>query len=129
LEAALLAHSGQLKAAEDACHRLLLIDELNAGAHYLLALCREHSGHRERAAEHDRVAAYLDPSFAMPRLHLGLLARRAGDRTAACRELAQALLLLRREDASRLLLFGGGFSREALMGLCESSLKECGARP
>jgi chemotaxis protein methyltransferase CheR len=129
LEAALLAHSGQLAAAEDACHRLLLIDELSAGAHYLLALCREHYGHRERAGEHDRVAAYLDPSFAMPRLHLGLLARRAGDRSAACRELAQALLLLRREDASRLLLFGGGFSREALMGLCESSLKECGARP
>jgi chemotaxis protein methyltransferase CheR len=129
LEAALLAHSGQLVAAEDACQRLLLIDELNAGAHYLLALCREHSGQRERAGEHDRVAAYLDPSFAMPRLHLGLLARRAGDRKAASRELEQALLLLRREDASRLLLFGGGFGREALMALCESSLKECGVRP
>ena len=129
LEATLLAHSGQLVAAEDTCLRLLLIDELNAGAHYLLALCREHSGHRERAGEHDRVAAYLDPSFAMPRLHLGLLARRAGDRAAARRELALALALLRREDASRLLLFGGGFGREALMALCESSLKECGARP
>jgi chemotaxis protein methyltransferase CheR len=129
LEAALLAHSGQLVAAEDACLRLLLIDELNAGAHYILALCREHCGHRERAREHDRVAAYLDPSFAMPRLHLGLLARRAGDRTAARGELAQALLLLRREDTSRLLLFGGGFGREALMALCESSLKECGVRP
>jgi chemotaxis protein methyltransferase CheR len=129
LEATLLAHSSQLVAAEDACLRLLLIDELNAGAHYVLALCREHSGHRDRAREHDRVAAYLDPSFAMPRLHLGLLARRAGDRNTAGRELAQALLLLRREDASRLLLFGGGFSREALMALCESSLKECGVRP
>lgn len=128
LEATLLAHSGQLVAAEDACLRLLLIDELNAGAHYLLALCREHSGHRERAREHDRVAAYLDPSFAMPRLHLGLLARRAGDRDAARRELAQALTLLRREDASRLLLFGGGFGREALVALCKSSLKECGVR-
>jgi chemotaxis protein methyltransferase CheR len=129
LEAALLTHSGQLVAAEDACLRLLLLDELNAGAHYLLALCREHSGHGERAREHDRVAAYLDPSFAMPRLHLGLLARSAGDRNAAGRELARALPLLRREDASRLLLFGGGFSREALMALCESSLKECGVRP
>lgn len=129
LEATLLAHSGQLVAAEDTCLRLLLIDELNAGAHYLLALCREHSGNRERAGEHDRVAAYLDPSFAMPRLHLGLLARRAGDRNAARSELAQALVLLRREDASRLLLFGGGFGREALMALCESSLKECGVRP
>lgn len=129
LEATLLAHSGQLVAAEDACQRLLLIDELNAGAHYLLALCREHAGHQERAREHDRVATYLDPSFAMPRLHLGLLARRAGDRDAAGRELAQALTLLRREDPSRLLLFGGGFSRDALVALCESSLKECGGRP
>jgi chemotaxis protein methyltransferase CheR len=126
LEATLLAHSGQLVAAEDACLRLLLIDELNAGAHYLLALCREHAGHRERAREHGRVAAYLDPTFAMPRLHLGLLARRDGDRAAARSEFAHALNLLRREEASRLLLFAGGFSREALMALCETSLKECG---
>jgi chemotaxis protein methyltransferase CheR len=126
LEATLLAHGGQLVAAEDACLRLLLIDERNAGAHYLLALCREHSGHRQRAREHDRVAAHLDPSFAMPRLHLGLLARRDGDRTTARNEFAQALSLLRREEASRLLLFAGGFSREALMALCETSLRECG---
>ena len=29
------------------------------------------------------LAAYLDPTFAMPRLHLGLLARRAGDEEAS----------------------------------------------
>jgi chemotaxis protein methyltransferase CheR len=129
LEAALLAHSGELVAAEDACLRLLLTDELNAGAHYILALCREHSGHRERASEHDRVASYLDPGFAMPRLHLGLLARRGGDRDSARRELSQALFLLEREEASRLLLFGGGFNREALITLCETALAECGGRP
>jgi len=38
-------------------------------------------------------------------------------------------VLLERENASRLLLFGGGFSREALMALCHSALKECGGRP
>jgi chemotaxis protein methyltransferase CheR len=129
LEATLLAHSGQLMAAEEACLRLLLIDELNAGAHYVLALCRENKGDRDRAVEHDRVAAYLDPAFAMPRMHLGLLARRAGDRVSARRELGHALVLLRREDASRLLLFGGGFSRAALIALCESALLECGERP
>jgi chemotaxis protein methyltransferase CheR len=129
LEATLLAHSGQLVAAEDACLRLLSVDEFNAGAHYVLALCREHSEHRGQASEHDRVAAYLDPAFAMPRLHLGLLARRAGDREGARRELAQALILLKREDASRILLFGGGFNREALVALCESALKESGGRP
>jgi chemotaxis protein methyltransferase CheR len=128
LKATLFAHSGQLAAAEDACHRLLLIDELNAGAHYVLALCREHAGERDRASEHDRFATYLDPAFAMPRLHLGLIAKRGGDRATARRQLTQALELLKREDASRLLLFGGGFSREALMAVCQSALRECGGR-
>jgi chemotaxis protein methyltransferase CheR len=129
LEATLLAHSGQLAAAQDAALRLLLIDEHNAAAHYVLALCGERSGLRDRACEHYRVAAYLDPGFAMPRLHLGLLARRVSDLDSARRELAQALLLLEREDASRLLLFGGGFNRGVLIALCESALKECGGRP
>ncbi len=126
LEATLLAHTGRIEAAEDVCRRLLSIDELNAGAHYVLALCREQVGDRAAAAEHDRVAIYLDSGFAMPRLHLGLLARRAGDPGAARRELAWALVLLKQEDASRLLLFGGGFNREALMALCDSALRSCG---
>jgi chemotaxis protein methyltransferase CheR len=75
------------------------------------------------------VAAYLDPGFAMPRLHLGLLARRAGNDVAARRELGQALVLLQREDASRLLLFGGGFSRDTLMALCRTELLRCGRTP
>jgi FixJ family two-component response regulator len=64
-----------------------------------------------------------DPAFAMPRLHLILLARRAGDREAQRRELG----LLQREDASRLLLFGGGFGRDALIALCRAELRACGA--
>ena len=129
LEAVLLANLGELDAAESACKRILTADELNAGARYLLALCREQRGDRETALEHNRIATHLDPSFAMPRLHLGLLERRAGDREGARRDLNQALVLLKREDASRLLMFGGGFQREALIALCESALRECGGRP
>jgi chemotaxis protein methyltransferase CheR len=129
VEAVLLAQDGQLAAAEETCTRLLLLDGLNAGAHYVLALCREQAGEREHAMEHDRLAAHLDPAFAMPRLHCGLLARQAGDRDVARRELAQALLLLKREDVSRLLLFGGGFSRDALVALCQSAVADCGGRP
>jgi chemotaxis protein methyltransferase CheR len=129
LEAALLAQSGQLAAAEIACQRLIAIDGLNAGAHYLSALCREHAGDRDGAAEFDRIAAYLDPAFAMPRLHLGFLARRAGDPVAAVRELGHALILLKREETSRILLFGGGFTREALIALCEAAHRECEGRP
>ena len=129
LTASLLAHSGRPAAAEETCRSLLAIDDLNAGAHYVFALCREAAGDRAAAAEHDRVAAYLDAAFAMPRLHLGLLARRDGDREAARRELARALILLKREDPSRLLLFGGGFSRDALLTLCEAALRDCGGAP
>ncbi|HKW84536.1 MAG TPA: protein-glutamate O-methyltransferase CheR [Burkholderiaceae bacterium] len=126
LHAVLLVHGGRLEEAEGLCHRLLAIDELNAGAHYVLALCREGISDARGAAECDRLAIHLDPAFAMPRLHLGLLARRAGDRDAQRRELGQALSLLQREDASRLLLFGGGFGRDALIDLCRAELRMCG---
>jgi chemotaxis protein methyltransferase CheR len=100
----------------------LRLDDLNAGAHYLLALCFERRGETEQAIEHDRTAVYLDAGFAMPHLHLGLMARRRRDTQAARHELGKALLLLEREDESRLLLFGGGFSRGALLALCRSEL-------
>jgi chemotaxis protein methyltransferase CheR len=129
LRAALLTHSGQLNAAENVSAQLLERDELNTGAHYLLALCRESAGDRQGALDHDQAAIYLDPGFAMPRLHLGLMARRAGEWESARRELGQALLLLKREDASRLLLFGGGFGREALIALCRSELLSAGGTP
>jgi chemotaxis protein methyltransferase CheR len=129
LRAALLTHSGDLSAAEQASARLLERDELNTGAHYLIALCRESAGDRRGAIEHDQAAIYLDAAFAMPRLHLGLMARRAGDRETARRELSCALTLLEREDASRVLLFGGGFGRDALIALCRAELDSAaGAR-
>jgi chemotaxis protein methyltransferase CheR len=128
LETALLVHSGQIADADAAAARLLSIDRDNAGAHYLLALCREHAGDRDRAYEHHWTAATLDSSFAMPRLHLGMLARRGGDREMARSEFAQARALLAAEDRSRILLFGGGFSRESLVAMCESALKDCGNR-
>ncbi len=129
LRAVLLTHSGELAAAEEVCTDLLTLDEMNAGAHYLLALCREGRGDRQGAIDHDQVAAYLDPGFAMPKLHLGLLARKARDREAARHELGQAHVLLQREDASRVLLFGGGFSRETLVALCHAELVASGGKP
>ena len=65
----------------------------------------------------------------MPRLHLGLLARRRGDPEAGRRELGAALGLLKREDPSRLLLFAGGFSREALVMICRAELAACEGAP
>jgi chemotaxis protein methyltransferase CheR len=133
LHAVLLAHGGRLAAASATCRRLLAIGWCGprgprvAGAHYVLALCCEAAGDRRGAEDHGQTAAYLDPTFAMPRLHLGLAARRVGDHAAARRELGHALVLLYRESASRLLLFGGGFDRDALIALCRAELAACGA--
>jgi chemotaxis protein methyltransferase CheR len=124
LKAVSLAHSSALDAAQAVCQELLERDALNAGAHYVLALCREGVGDVVGAVEHNQEAAYLDPDFAMPHLHLGLLAKRQGDCDMAQRELQRAIALLQSEDAGRVLLFGGGFRREALIALCQA---ECTA--
>ncbi len=129
LRAVLLTHGGRLEEAEKVCSQLLEMNEKSAGAHYLLALCREGSGDRKSANAHDQAAAYFDPAFAMPRLHLGLLARRAGDAASARQELKKALLLLSGEDASRILLFGGGFTRETLIQLCRAEIAAAGGQP
>jgi chemotaxis protein methyltransferase CheR len=126
LRAVIFTNGGKLPEAEEVCQQILRRDELHAGAHYLVALCREHAGDRRAALEHDQVATYLDGGFAMPHLHLGLLARRSGDPELARTELERALALLAREEASRILLFGGGFSREALSALCRAELRTCG---
>jgi len=129
LRAVLLPHGGDLAAAEALCADVLRLDELSAGAHYLMALCREGAGDRPGAAEQDRTATYLDPLFAMPRLHLGLLARKSGDQQTARHELREAHQLLQAEDPSRLLLFGGGFTREALIAFCRAELAASGGTP
>jgi chemotaxis protein methyltransferase CheR len=122
--AVLLTNAGALADAERVSGALLAADELNAGAHYVKALCREHAGDVPGAIEHDTIAVHLDPSFAMPHLHAGLVARRTGDGALARRELSEALVLLEREDPSRLVLFGGGFSRAALTMLCRAELSK-----
>jgi chemotaxis protein methyltransferase CheR len=129
LRAVLLTVSGDPREAERVCARLFALDELNAEAHYVMGLCREHARDLTGAASHDHYAIYLDPTFAMPRLHLGLMASRAGDREVARRELSRALVLLAAEEGSRILLLGGGFRREALVALCSAELRACGGAP
>ena len=85
LRAVLLTNHGRLDESEEVCSRLLALDELNSGAHYLMALCREHAGDSTSAIEHGQTAIYLDASFAMPHLHLGIMARRSGDAATALR--------------------------------------------
>jgi chemotaxis protein methyltransferase CheR len=126
LLAVLHTNSGEIVEAEKIARQVLAADELNTGAHYLIALCREQAGDRDGAVRHNQAATYLDPLFAMPHLHLGLIAKRSADTEMARRELETALPLFDREDPARILLFGGGFTREALVAFCRAELRACG---
>lgn len=125
VQALLLSQQGRVEEAQQACERLLLLQAgpaLTAAGHYVAALCRESLGDAAGAEQRYGQSARLDPSFAMPVLRLGLLARRRGDLPAQRQQLERANRLLRTEDEQRLLLFGGGFGRAALVGLCGSGL-------
>ncbi len=126
LHAMLLVSTGELAKAQKACAELLKDDELNAGAHYVCSICEESQGNFRASFEHSRTACYLDAAFAMPHLQLGRLARRSDDHVVARRELSRAIELFAREDASRILLFGGGFSRDTLIRVCRAELEACG---
>lgn len=116
-------HRGQLEQAGRDLDLVLARRPLEPVAYYLRALCHEDAGRIDDARRDHRGASYLDPRFALPHLHLARLARRAGQRAAARRELLTALELLPREDGERLALLGGGFGREALIGVCRAELR------
>jgi chemotaxis protein methyltransferase CheR len=122
-----LAQAGRLAEAEVAGRRLVDLDGLCADGHHLLGVCHEEGATGAAIAQYG-IAAHLDPAFAMPRLRLGVLARRRGDSRAAAAELDRALLLLRGETGERITLFGGGFGRAALIALCRSELDACEVR-
>ncbi len=117
----LLAQLGRLDEARDTARRLIEAGPPDPDAHQLLGVCHE-ADDPERAQAQYRLAAYLDPAFAMPRLRTGLLARRRGDGRAAAEELSAALELLPRETEQRITLFGGGFGRLTLSTLCRTEL-------
>ena len=128
LHGVLLAQTGRREEAAAVARRLIEADGLYPDAHQLLGLCLEDGHVVEAAVAEYRLAAYLDPAFALPRLRLGQLARRRGDGRAAAAELRPALALLPRENEERITLFGGGFGRIALTVLCRAERDACGAR-
>ncbi|MGH9647295.1 MAG: CheR family methyltransferase [Bryobacteraceae bacterium] len=119
---------GNAGVAERACGQLLEHSNMDASAHYLMALCCEHRGDIGGAIAHDEIAAYLDPTFSMPQLHKGMLACRNGDAENGRRSLEKSLELLRTEDSARILLLGGGFHRQSLIQMCKRELEKCEGR-
>ncbi len=122
-----LVQQGHIDMAVDLARALLARDHGHADAHHLLALCLECADDASAAMRQWRMCVHLEPGAGLARLHLGRLAQRCGDRDAAHAALSAALLLLPHESPTRLLLFGGGFSRAALLDLCRAELSRCGA--
>lgn len=128
LRATLMVHSGDLIAAERTATHLLGSHQLAAEAHALLAICRESQAELPGAITHCRAAINIAPGFAMAHLHLGRLSQRIGDLGTARREYTESARLLPAESEARMLHFGGGFDREALISLCRTQSTRIGAK-
>lgn len=122
LRATMLTNLGRYQQAEHECKLLLAANSTHAAAHFLLGLCRDQAGALDEAGEHMATAIYLDPTFPMAHLHRGLIARRQHDNAAARAAFQQALHAIEHDEARRLALFSGGFSRESLKQLCRREL-------
>ncbi|MGC3959914.1 MAG: CheR family methyltransferase [Verrucomicrobiota bacterium] len=125
-KATLLCGQGRYSEARKLCGRLLDDNQQVAEAHYLLGLGQEHVDEKESAQKSHEESIRADPRFAMAHLRLGIVLRRGGQRDAARAALRQALELLPHERRERILLFGGGFAREALLSLCRAELRALG---
>jgi chemotaxis protein methyltransferase CheR len=123
LDVVLTLNTGDGKSAHLRCRQLLDLDEMNATAHYAMALCSDQESNYDDAVFHDRIAIYLDPNFAMPHLHLGVLSKKKGDPHLAKREFREAIRLIPRELDTRLLLFSGGFGSRTLLQFCEQEVR------
>lgn len=122
LRAVVLAQTGDFDAGAAVCRALLGHNPHNAGAYYVLALCSEGMRDDQAAMANYDLAAHVDPQFAMPVLRRALLHRRTHKRQDSRSDLIRASELLSHEAAARILLYGGGFSRETLLTVCASEL-------
>ena len=124
LRAVLLVNMGRPGDARAEADALLTAPGMQASAHYVLALCAERGSDDAQAARHDEMAIHLDDTFAMPHLHLALVARRRGNRAGARQHAMRARVLFATEDDLRILIFGGGFGRPGLLQLCDAQIDQ-----
>lgn len=129
VRAVLLLHGGRADEAKALCRELIGRGAARAAAHHVLSLCEDMTGDRDAAVASASTATEIDPAFALAHLHLGILCRREGDRARARVELGHAARLIAHETDRHVLLFGGGFNRDALAALCRAELTALEARP
>lgn len=121
-------NQGHFSSAEQICMRLLrtVKGKDAADALYVLGLCYEHTGDPSMALIQYQLATDEDPDFAMPHIHRGRLLKRAGRQQEARGAYEQAAALVAQEHADRIVLFGGGFQKNALLSLCRNELSSIG---
>lgn len=106
---------GALPFAEECLLRTLLL--------FAQGQSRERRGDRAGALEFYQQALEIDPTLALPALRIGVLEGQRGSRELARHALEQAAMRLPYEPLDRLILFGGGAPRDALLAQCQRELR------
>jgi len=122
LRALVLAGQGLEKQAADCCRRALSLEPCHAEAHFVHGLLLDAQGQTDRALDELQKAVFLDSNFAPAAFRLACLLQREGRSVAAERVFRSTLQALEHDTDERLLLYGGGFSRDALRAFCQARL-------
>lgn len=121
VRAGLLLMAGREAEARQLASDLVTGGIASADAHYVLGLCESQAGRTQAAVDLLKQSHALDHEFAMPLVQGGFHLCRLGNVSDGRRMLVQAAELLDLESEQRILLFGGGFSREALQRICRAT--------
>ena len=114
------ANGGGPPGSREGYRTFCTLDELNAGAHYLMALCREHAGDRDAAVEHDKPLPIW--TRRLPCRISTWVSGQASARTSRPLDGSWGgVAASRSRGRSENSPFGGGFTREALVEFCRAS--------
>jgi len=124
LEARLLAGSGELGKAEQACREAIAADKLHVGHHYLLAVILQEMDRLDEAAQALTRAIYLDQDFVLAHFTLGMLHKEQGRKQAGRKSLENALAGLKGLGRDDLVPASEGMTAGRLTEIIRATLGE-----
>jgi len=118
---------GNLKQYDTArtwCEKALNIDSLNPGYYYLIASIHQEQGNNNQAIKSLNQVLYLEPSFIMAYVSLGMIRRKMGRLKDFAKCVDNALHYLKKMDSGDLVPHSDDMTAGRLMSMLTSMIKE-----
>ncbi len=123
-KALMSADKGELQEAEKYCNKLIYLEKLHQGCHYLLATVCQEQGRLRESARSLKHALFLDPKFILAHFSLGNLMHREGRTVEAKKYLNNAIKLLIPMDPEAVLPYSDGMTAGRLKAVIQELLNK-----